>query len=98
MGTVDKAGVIPFIILKFVINADRILKTDVLPCVQFLYSEVLDYVNSETELRNSDQQNTQFAEHAKLLYSRANQRFELMKQTCHFVNDQNKRKVLYINS
>ena len=54
---------------------------DVLPCVQFFYSmgsEVLDYVNSETDLGILINIALNFTEHAKLLYSRANQRSGLM--------------------
>ena len=72
---------------------------DVLPCTQFFYSmgfEVLDYVNSEKDLGILVNRTLNFTEHAKMLYSRANQRFGLMKRTCHFVNDQNKRRILYL--
>ena len=38
-----------------------------------------------------------FTDHSNFLYGRANQRFGLLKRTCHFVHSIEKRRVLYLN-
>ena len=37
-----------------------------------------------------------FTEHSNSLYNRANQRFGLLKRTCHFVDSAAKRRILYL--
>ncbi len=37
-----------------------------------------------------------FTEQANSLYSKANQKFGMLKRTCHFVQDTNKRRALYL--
>ena len=37
-----------------------------------------------------------FTDHSNFLYVRANQRFGLLKRTCHFVHTIEKRRVLYL--
>ena len=72
---------------------------DVLPFVQFFYTmgnNVLDYVSSEKDLGITMNRTLNFTEHANCLYSKANQRFGLLKRTCHFVKNSSKRRILYL--
>ena len=72
---------------------------DVLPCVQFMYTmgdTLLDYVPSEKDLGITVNRTLNFTEHANSLYSKANQRFGLLKRTCHFIDNTAKRRVLYL--
>ena len=72
---------------------------DILPFVQFYYTmekKILDYVNSEKDLGVTMNRTLNFTEHANFLYSKANQRLGLLKRTCHFVGNTNKRRVLYL--
>ena len=38
-----------------------------------------------------------FTEHVILLYNKANQRFGLLKRTCHFIDNTARRRVLYLS-
>ena len=72
---------------------------DVLPCVQFMYTmgdTLLDYVPSEKDLGITVNRTLNFTEHANSLYSKANQRFGLLKRSCHFIDNTAKRRVLYL--
>ena len=72
---------------------------DILPCIQYCYNmgtNVLDYVSFHKDLGIIMNNTLNFTEHATSLYNRANQKFGLLKRTCHFVKDENKRRVLYI--
>ena len=72
---------------------------DVLPTVQFFYSmgkTILDYVSSEKDLGITMNRTLNFSDHSNFLYCKANQRFGLLKRTCHFVNNTSKRKILYL--
>ena len=70
---------------------------DVLLCVQFMYTmqmgdTLLDYVPSEKDLGITVNRTFNFSEHAHSLYSTANQRFGLLKRTCHFIDNSAKRR------
>ena len=72
---------------------------DVLPCIQYFYSmgsALLDYLDSEKDLGVWINRTLNFNEQAEFLYSKANQKFGMLKRTCHFVTDTNKRRVLYL--
>ena len=72
---------------------------DVLPCVQFMYTmkdTLLDYVPSEKDLGITVNRTLNSTEHANSLYSKANQRFGLLKRPCHFIDNTAKRRVLYL--
>ena len=72
---------------------------DVLPFIQFFYylgSSLLDYVDSEKDLGIIMNRTQNFTEHSNSLYNRANQRFGLLKRTCHFVDSAAKRCILYL--
>ena len=58
--------------------------------------KILDNVSSEKYLGVTMNRTLNFTEHAKFLYSKANQRLGLLKRTCHFVSNTNKRGVLYL--
>ena len=71
---------------------------DVLPCVQFKYSigdTILEYVPSEKDLRITVNRSLNFTGRVNSLYVKANQRFCLLKRTCHFIDNINKRRVVY---
>ena len=72
---------------------------DVLPCIQYFYTlgnTLLDYTQSEKDLGITINRTLNFSEHTDSLYNRANQRFGLLKRTCHFVDNNAKRRVLYL--
>ena len=61
---------------------------NILPFIQFQYSlghEIIDYCEFEKDLGIHINGTLNFTHHSDLLYSRANQRFGLLKRTCHFV-------------
>ena len=70
-----------------------------LPCIQYVYSlgnNILDYASSEKDLGILMNATLNFNDQADSLYSKANQKFGMLKRTCHFVNDCNKRRALYL--
>ncbi|MCP4457910.1 MAG: reverse transcriptase family protein [Cytophagales bacterium] len=72
---------------------------DILPCVQFFYSMgdfLIDYVDSEKDLGILMNSTLNFTEQADYLYNKANQKFGMLKRTCHFVSDPKKRRALYL--
>ena len=73
---------------------------DILPFIQYHYkmgNNILEYVNSQKDLGVVMNNTLNFTEQASALYCKANQKFGLLKRTCHFVKDMNKRRVLYIS-
>ena len=56
---------------------------------------LLDYVPSEKDLGITVNRSSNFTEHANSLYNKANQRFGLLKRTCHFIDNTAKIRVLY---
>ena len=72
---------------------------DVLPFVQFYYTmggNLLQYVDSEKDLGVTVNRTLNFTEHATSLYGKANQRFGLLKRTCHFIHSMVKKRALYL--
>ena len=72
---------------------------NILPFIQFHYSmadSFLEYVDSEKDLGINMNRTLNFTEHAISLYSKANQRFGLLKRTCHFIHSIIKKRVLYL--
>lgn len=57
---------------------------------------MLEYVSSEKDLGIFINPTLNFTEQAEALYSKANQKFGMLKRTCHFVNDPRKRRALYL--
>ena len=72
---------------------------DILPFVQHFYTmgnAMLDYVESEKDLGVVMNRTLNFTEHATSLFNKANQRFGILKRTCHFVHNKNKKRALYL--
>ena len=72
---------------------------DELPCIQYFYylgNSLLNYTDSEKDLGIMMNRTQNFTEHTNFLYSRANQRFGLLKRTCHFIDSAAKRRILYL--
>ena len=60
---------------------------DILPFVQFFYKigdSILEYTETEKDLGILMNRTLNFTDHLNFLYGRANQRFGLLKRTCHF--------------
>ena len=57
---------------------------------------LLEYVPSENDLGITVKSTLNFTEHANSLYSKAIQRFGLLKRTCHFA-DKNAKSTLFDN-
>ena len=73
---------------------------DALPFIQFFYKmgdSTLSYTDSEKDLGILMNRTQNFSEHSNYSYNRANQRFGILKRTCHFVYSTPKRRVLYLN-
>ena len=71
----------------------------ILPFVRYIYSmgqALLDYTDSEKDLGEIITSTLNFNGQADALYAKANQKFGMLKRNCHFVNDMNKRRVLYL--
>ena len=72
---------------------------DILPFVQFFYKmgdSILEYTETEMDLGILMNRTLNFTDHSNFLYGRANQRFGLLKRTCHFVHSIEKKRVLYL--
>ena len=57
---------------------------------------ILEYTETEKDLGILMNRTLNFTDHSNYLYGRANQRFGLLKRTCHFVHSIEKRRVLYL--
>ena len=72
---------------------------DILPFAQFFYKmgdSILEYTETEKDLGILMNRTFNFTDHSNFLYGRANQRFGLLKRTCHFVHSIEKIRVLYL--
>ena len=72
---------------------------DILPFVQFHYSvgrNLIDYCEIEKDLGIHINGTLNFSQHSDVLYSKANQRFGLLKRTCHFIKSPDRRRALYL--
>ena len=71
-----------------------------LPYDKFPYCQdgnYLDYVQSEKDLGVHISTKLKWKEHVLYLCSKANRMLGLVKRTCHFVKDTNKKRVLYLS-
>jgi len=71
----------------------------ILPFTRYIYSmgqTLLEYTDSEKDLGIIMTSSLNFNSQADALYGKANQKFGMLKRNCHFVNDLNKRRVLYL--
>ena len=57
---------------------------------------ILEYTETGKDLGILMNRTLNFTEHSNFLYGRANQRFGLLKRSCHFVHNIEKRRVLYL--
>ena len=73
---------------------------DHLPFIKYHYSmcrnKFIDYCENETDLGILMNETRNFSEHSDKLYSKANQRFGLLKRTSHFVKNSRMRRSLYL--
>ena len=70
-----------------------------LPFVAYHYhlaENILSYADSERDLGVHVNKSFNFNEHCEKLLIKANQQFGILKRTCHFVTDKNRRRVLYL--
>ena len=71
----------------------------ILPNIQFIYflgENPLDYTESEIDLGVNINPKLNFNTHCNRIVSKANQMLGLTKRTCHFVNNSNRRRALYL--
>ena len=71
----------------------------ILPNIQYFYTlgdSPLDYNISEKDLGVDINTKLNFNDQCNRLFSKANQQFGITKRTCYFVNDKNRRRVLYL--
>ena len=72
---------------------------DVLPFIQFMYEmgeNVLDYCNIETDLGININGALNWTQHSNKIYSRANQRFAILRRTCSFIHNLKMKRILYL--
>ena len=72
---------------------------DILPFIQFHYSmgnNLIDYCETEKDLGININGTLNFTYHSDTLYSKANQRFGLLKRTCHFIQNTDRKRALYL--
>ena len=72
---------------------------NVLPFIQFHYSldkELIDYCESEKDLGININGSLNFNFHSDMLYSKANQRLGLLKRTCHFIKNSDRKRALFL--
>ena len=70
-----------------------------LPFVSYHYylaEHMLEFADSEKDLGVYINELFNFNEHCDSIISKANQQYGLLKRTCYFVNDTNRRRVLYL--
>ena len=70
-----------------------------LPFVAYHYhlaENLLAYADSEKDLGININTNFSFNEHCNIIINKANQKYGLLKRTCHFVTDIKRRRILYL--
>ena len=73
---------------------------DILPEIQFYYkmgNSIIDYCDSEKDLGVNINCTLNWTSHCDTVYSKANQMFGLLKRICHFVNNTNMKRSLYLS-
>ena len=81
------------------VNRSRLPLLNILPFVQYHYSlgdELIDYCEVEKDLGIHVNGSLNFTYHSNMLYSKASQRFGLLKRVCHFVKNLDRRRALYL--
>ena len=72
---------------------------DILPQIQYYYSlgnDILEYCDAEKDLGIIMNGNLNFTDHVNMLYAKANQKFGLLRRTCHFIDNFRIRRALYL--
>ena len=72
---------------------------NILPFSKFPYilgNIILDYVNEEKDLGIIVNSTLKWGTHQQFILSKANNMFNLMRRTCHFVKNSTKRRTLYL--
>ena len=70
-----------------------------LPFVAYHYhlgENLLEYADIEKDLGVNINKNFNFNEHHDIILTRANQKLGILKRECYFVNDMERRRVLYL--
>ena len=70
-----------------------------LPFTTYHYNlgeDILEYAVTERDLGVDITSNFTFAEHSIRLISKANQKYGLLRRTCHFVSDIKRKRILYL--
>ena len=70
-----------------------------LPFVAYHYhfaENLISYADSESDLGFHVNKSFDFNEHCEKLLTRVNQQLGILKRTCHFVTNKNRRRVLYL--
>ena len=62
----------------------------------FTWGDILEFADCEKDLGVHVYPNFNFNEHCEHLLSKASQQLGLVRRTCHFVKDVNRRRVLYL--
>ena len=81
------------------VNRSRLPLLDILPFIQFHYSigdALIDYCDVEKDLGIHMNGSLNFTHHSDMLYSKASQRLGLLKRTCHFVKNMDRKRALYL--
>ena len=71
----------------------------ILPEIQFMYEmngDILDYCTSEKDLGININSKLNWNDHCTYLVSKANQKFGLLRRTCHFVKNTRRKRALYL--
>ena len=81
------------------VNRSKLPFLNILPFVQFHYSmgdDLIDYCEVEKDLGIHINGSLNFTYHSDMLYSKASQRFGLLKRTCNFVKNTDRKRALYL--
>lgn len=62
----------------------------------YLAENMLSYADSERDLGVHMNKNFNFSEHCEKILCKANQHYGILKRTCHFVSDSDRRRILYL--
>ena len=84
---------------KVVTIKHRLSPLAMLPFVAYHYhlgENLLSYADSEKDLGVHINKSFTFNEQCEILLTKANQKFGILKRSCHFVTCKNRRRVLYL--
>ena len=84
---------------SLMVSRSKMPLQNILPFIQFHYSMgrvLIDYCETERDLGININGHLNFSYHADLLYSKANQILGLLKRTCHFIINCDRKRALYL--